>query len=127
MSRPITQLELRAIRRLLKSGARHIEIARELDLSVTTIERIASDRLLRYRREVPDDELPEDDPPPGYHASNLRRCFTCGAMVYLWPCLTCRMLAAPSLSPGAHAGFAPRDDEEARRVGEGRELLPTRS
>lgn len=114
MSRPITQLELRAIRRLLKSGARHIEIARELDLSVTTISRIASDRLLRYRREVTDDELPEDDPPPGYVAANLRRCLNCGGMVYLWPCMTCRMIETAPLP-------------EARSASEGHEPLRTRS
>ena len=32
-------------------------------------------------------DLPEDDAPPDYVATNLRRCPGCGGMVYQWPCL----------------------------------------
>ncbi|MEX2175754.1 MAG: hypothetical protein WD872_15425 [Pirellulaceae bacterium] len=89
MSHNLTLPELTAIRRLLREGVRHIEIARRLDLAVGTISRIASDRQLRHRRDLSEADLPDDDPPPDYVAGNLRRCPTCGGMVYRWPCLTC--------------------------------------
>ena len=37
--------------------------------------------------------LPEDDTPPGYDPTNIRRCQGCGSLVYLWPCLACQMAA----------------------------------
>ena len=40
-------------------------------------------------------DLPEDDAPPDYVATNLRRCTSCGGMVYQWPCLTCELRARP--------------------------------
>jgi hypothetical protein len=40
-------------------------------------------------------DLPEDDAPPDYVATNLRRCQGCGGMVYQWPCLTCQLRARP--------------------------------
>jgi hypothetical protein len=48
-------------------------------------------------------DLPEDDAPPDYVATNLRRCQGCGGMVYQWPCLTCRLrapLAGTKPGPG---------------------------
>jgi len=90
MCKRVTVLEFEAIGRMLRAGMRHVEIARELDLNVATIARIADDR--RQGREiVSEGELPEDDAPPDYVASNLRRCPGCGAMVYLWPCLACSL------------------------------------
>jgi hypothetical protein len=44
-------------------------------------------------------DLPEDDAPPEYVASNLRRCPHCGGMVYQWPCLACQ-LRSPTLRVG---------------------------
>ena len=40
-------------------------------------------------------DLPEDDAPPDYVATNLRRCTSCGGMVYQWPCLTCELRGRP--------------------------------
>ena len=67
---------------------------------------------------VPDErlDLPEDDPPPGYDARNLRRCPTCGAMVYLWPCLACHMKAQARplpLSAGTKPGPGPTPTQSA--------------
>ncbi len=91
----IDLVTLKAIRRMLRAGVRHAEIARRLDLAVGTISRIASVRRLRRLKLhlLAEDELPEDDQPPEYLAANLRRCLGCGGMVYQWPCLACRMRA----------------------------------
>jgi hypothetical protein len=89
----LTLPELQSIRRLLRAGMRHFEIARQLDLGVGTISRVAADRKLRRRRLalLREQDLPDDDPPPAYVAANLRRCSGCGGMVYQWPCLLCRL------------------------------------
>jgi hypothetical protein len=120
------------IRKMLRSQVRHVDIARELNLSVWTISRIHADlrrqggllntnparqrgsadspydlngvgSQLRHSSSniengspqwTPDPldvDLPEDDAPPDYVATNLRRCKGCGGMVYQWPCLTCRL------------------------------------
>ncbi len=102
----LTHEQLRAVRRALRAGARYTEIARDLDLAVGTIARIASDRKLRRRKLdlLTDADLPEDDPPPEYAARRLRRCPGCGGMVYQWPCLACRL-----------TGRAGQDGETERR------------
>ena len=93
MSHTLTQHEFLTIRHLLRAGWRHVQIARELNISVWTIARIADRRRFLPEElgadEVPADELCEDDSPPDYTAQNLRRCPGCGAMVYLWPCIAC--------------------------------------
>lgn len=89
----LTLLQFQAVCRALDAGSRHAEIARDLDLSVSTIARIADDRRLA-RDEPTEGEMPEDDPPPDYSAQQLRRCPGCGAMVYLWPCLACQPATA---------------------------------
>ena len=100
---------LKSIRRLLRAGVRHAEIARRFDLAVGTISRVASERKLRRRKLhlLTDADLPEDDQPPEYLAANLRRCQGCGGMVYQWPCLACRLRAA------LEAGLALADGEPA--------------
>lgn len=105
----LTILDYQAVARLLAAGRRHVEIARELDLSVDTIDRIADDRL-RGREPPSEDELPEDDAPPGYIARNLRRCSGCGAMVYLWPCLACSLGA--NVQPVVPVEEEEDDDDE---------------
>src|SRR5215212_2822980 len=93
MSKVLTHAEFLVIRRRLRDGRRHADIARELNVSVWTIARLADRR--RYlpdeleESEVPAAELCEDDSPPDYVAQNLHRCPECGAMVYLWPCIAC--------------------------------------
>ena len=96
MSLTLTLLTLKSLRRLLRAGVRHVEIAKRLDLSLWTISRVASERRLRRRKLalLTEVELPEDDRPPEYVPNNLRRCPACGGMVYQWPCLTCRLRAA---------------------------------
>jgi hypothetical protein len=86
----ITMAQFLAVCHLLRARWRHVQIARELDLSVGTVSRIAGER--RFQAEtISEADLPEDDGPPDYLAANLRRCAGCGAMVYVWPCLACRM------------------------------------
>lgn len=98
MLRRLTFAEFLAVRRGLRAGVRHVDLARELDLGVWTIDRIAV--RLRYELEVSgDEELPEDDAPPDYRASNLRRCDGCGAMVYVWPCIACQMATMTRVAP----------------------------
>jgi hypothetical protein len=110
---PISLAQLKSIRAMLGAGFRHTQIARELDLSFGTISRLADDRKLRDT-DVADEDLalPDDDPPPGYQAKNLRRCPTCGAMVYLWPCLACRMKAQARPLP-EHESFHARPQAPA--------------
>jgi hypothetical protein len=111
MFHQLTRPEFLAVRRALAAGMRHTEIARELDLSVWTISRIAD--LARYQPEADAvGELPEDDAPPDYAAQNLRRCPGCGAMVYLWPCIACKLATA---TPGVVVDEVEEDEEwEAR-------------
>jgi hypothetical protein len=107
MHRRLTLSEFYAVRRALAAGMRHTEIARELDLSVWTIDRLAA--LERYQQDpITEDELPEDDAPPDYLAQNLRRCPGCGAMVYVWPCIACQMATQTQRVPPA-----PELDDEA--------------
>jgi hypothetical protein len=101
--RRLTVIEFGAVKRALAAGMRHTEIAREFGLSLWTIARVADD--LRLAREEPATEaLPEDDAPPGYISQNLRRCTSCGGMIYLWPCLACRMGTATRAVPLSESG-----------------------
>ncbi len=110
---PLTLPLLKSIRRLLRAGVRHTDIARRFDLAVGTIARIASERKLRRRKLhlLTEADLPEDDQPPDYLAANLRRCPGCGGMVYRWPCLACRIRTAQemgvALSDGEPLGSQP--------------------
>jgi hypothetical protein len=113
---PIDLPTLKSIRRMLRAGTRHAEIARRLDLAVGTISRIASVRRLRRLKLhlLREDELPEDDPPPDYVAARLKRCPGCGGLVYHWPCLACRLRAAQE----AGVALADETESEGERVGE---------
>jgi hypothetical protein len=111
MSKLLTQAEFLTVLRLLREGWRHVQIARELNLSVWTVAAVADRR--RYlpeeltEGEIPAAELCEDDAPPDYAAANLRRCPGCGAMVYLWPCIACSQgVSTPTIAPPVE------DDEE---------------
>jgi hypothetical protein len=93
MYRRLTVSEFQAVCRMLRARLRHVEIARELDLSLWTIWRIADRRLVPEEiDEISEAELFEDDAPADYVAANLRRCPDCGAMVYVWPCVACRIV-----------------------------------
>ena len=98
MSHRLTFQELVAVRRALAAGTRHVEIARALNLSVGTIARIDDDPLIQ-EDPVREDELPVDDAPADYVAQNLRRCPGCGAMIYLSPCLACKMAVTARVPP----------------------------
>ena len=90
MTRHLTFDEFTAIRRCLHRGWRYVRIARAFNVSMWTIARI--DTEYRYQLDPIDEaELPVDDAPPDYVPDNLRRCPSCGAMIYVWPCLACRM------------------------------------
>jgi hypothetical protein len=119
MYQRLTISDVAAVERGLAAGMRHAEIAREFDLSVWTIARIADRRRFkrddesicdtnpkRKRGTDPDEDLPEDDGPPDYQARNLRRCPTCGAMIYVWPCIACCMATS------VPAVISMDDDEE---------------
>ena len=96
MSRILTFAEFFTVRRRLRAGVRHTEIARELDLFVWTATRIATEPQFQADP-ILEADLPQDDPPPDYAARKLRRCPGCGAMVYRWPCLACVMEHLPRL------------------------------
>ena len=116
MSHILTHAEFLTIRRRLAGGVRHADIARELNLSVWTIARIA-DRRRFLPAEFDECEIPtaeictaemcaaelfEDDSPPDYVAQRLRRCPGCGAMVYVWPCIACGQgVSTPTIAPPA--------------------------
>ncbi len=113
MYRRLTESDVAAVERGLGAGWRHFEIARELDLSLWTIAQIADRR--RFERDdgvEGGDELPEDDGPPDYQARNLRRCPSCGAMIYVTPCIACQMatLTQP-VPPAPEIDDEPEEDE----------------
>ncbi|HEY2413911.1 MAG TPA: hypothetical protein VGI40_16790 [Pirellulaceae bacterium] len=134
MYQRLTTTDVTAVERALAAGMRHVDIARELDLSVWTIARIADRRRFqqideetasntnpkrergantspqrergantnpkRERGTTTAADLPEDDGPPDYQAQNLHRCPGCGAMIYVTPCIACRMAnAVPAAMP----------------------------
>ena len=118
----LTTLDVAAVERALAAGLRHAEIAREFNLSLWTIAKIADRR--RYLLAEPHDEeearqseiayyddLPEDDGPADYEAQNLHRCPTCGAMIYITPCLACRMATAVPATIPPSGPLAPRVDK----------------
>jgi hypothetical protein len=119
MFQKLTMLEFEAVRRALAAGARHVEIARELNLSVWTIALIANNR--RYETEDVDEvDLPVDDAPAEYEAKNLRRCGGCGAMIYVFPCVACQLAGMTQRVPPAPEV----DDFEVEDADEGVELAP---
>lgn len=102
MYQRLTELDVAAVERGLAAGLRHIEISREFDLSVWTIARIADRRRFERDENQPTTEdLPEDDGPADYQAQNLQRCPTCGAMIYIIPCIACQMATLTQPVPPA--------------------------
>ena len=121
MLHTLTIPEILAVRRALGAGLRHTEIARELNLSVWTIDRIAverrhEDESVREDELPPGAKLPEDDCPPDYVAQNLRRCPGCGAMVYVWPCITCQMATMTQPVPPAPEVDDEPEEEQAEAL-----------
>src|SRR5436190_7635130 len=114
MSRRLTIDELHSIRRAIARGVRHTDIARSMNLSVWTVDRIAVEQRCGIDP-LDGDEMPVDDAPADYDAKNLRRCGGCGAMVYAWPCVAC-LVAVKERVPEARP--VEDDDEESGRGGE---------
>jgi hypothetical protein len=81
----------RLLRDWRRQGVSLREIARRLNVAPKTVRRSLEDLTL-----LPDDLPPTNDPPPGFDPANIRRCRTCGALVYLWPCLACAMTSETS-------------------------------
>ena len=96
MSSKLTMEQFQTVRRMLGEGERQVEIARELELSVWTVTRIANEPEWQ-RDDLTEDELPEDNGPVDYESRAMRRCAGCGAMVYRWPCLACLMAESPGM------------------------------
>jgi hypothetical protein len=98
MNAVLTRRAVRQRQRLLlewrRQGTSLREIARRLNLAPKTVKQSLAELELAAQ-----DELPEpNDPPPGFDPANIRRCRTCGALVYLWPCLACS-LTEPAPEP----------------------------
>lgn len=123
MFRQVTLSEFHALRRMLRAGLRHTEIARELDLSPWTVSRLAGERRFQedglyaedYGEDLAEEVMPEDDAPPDYLSRNLRRCQGCGAMVYLWPCPACQMATMTQpVPPAPEVDDEPEDEQPGR-------------
>ena len=111
MVKRLTPVDVVRVRRLLDQRWRFVEIARELELSLWTIQRIANDPDLQVDP-LPECELPVDDAPPDYVAADMRRCPGCGGMVYHWPCIACEARNGPKVEPAPEVV-----DELVDRVG----------
>ena len=96
MSAALTVVDSRRIEALHAQGLSTRQVARQVQLSATTVHR----RLRRIRSEsgialsptgFPPGDFPPlpDEGPPGFDPANIRRCRGCGALVHLWPCLAC--------------------------------------
>ncbi len=113
---------LQTIRLLLRQGCTQLETARRTGVSQTTVSKVAraplSEAEIRELEDLaeqwdfgpqtpclhqPDEVSPAPqrtlaeiygwDQPPGFDPASLKRCPSCGAMVYLWPCLACDLNA----------------------------------
>src|SRR5687768_5518648 len=80
-------------RELLALAQPVVDIAAQLKLLPATIEAIAAGELTHSHLVIEEDE-PERDA-----MLTSRRCAGCGGMVYVWPCLTCQLRAAPASAP----------------------------
>ena len=116
MVRQMTSIDVAAVQQMLAAKWRHVQIARELNLSLWTIGKIA--RAFREEEEIlSEGEALDDDAPPGFEAKNLLRCPECGAMVYLWPCLACR-IAMTTLPLVDEEIEEDEEDEEEEELGD---------
>lgn len=113
------------IRLLLRQGCTQLETARRTGVSQATVSKVAReplsdaeirelDELAEQWNDAPEppclhqpDAAPSEPPrtlaeiygwdqPPGFDPASLKRCPSCGALVYLWPCLACELNAAPA-------------------------------
>lgn len=82
MSRRISPETAETIRRLAAGDWAQRDIARQLNISPTTVHRVL--RGVWVPVEASDD-------PYAQLRMQARRCRGCGGLVYEWPCRTCRM------------------------------------
>lgn len=105
-----TPVDSRRLVALARAGHSQRWIARRLGLKPTFVRQRLNQLLRELAQEscekpaevelegldFPPHLLPEDDTPPGYDPTHIRRCSGCGSLVYLWPCLSCQMAAESS-------------------------------
>jgi len=93
----------RLLRDWRRQGVSLREIARRLNVAPKTVQRSLEDLTFLPGDVAASDIALPDDPPPGFDPANLRRCGSCGALVYLWPCLACAMADESSTTPNQGA------------------------
>jgi hypothetical protein len=84
-----TALAAEILRLLYVERRSQREVAQMLAMSRVTVNRVANGKWAGYRRTVSSNATGHEP-----HPEPARRCPGCGAMVYLWPCLTCRLRAS---------------------------------
>jgi hypothetical protein len=85
-----TAINFARISELAGQGHSHRWIARRLGIDRETVGQYLRNTQPKPVEIIFPSDLPKpDDDPPGFDPANLRRCSGCGALVYLWPCLTC--------------------------------------
>jgi hypothetical protein len=82
MSHRISQETAETIRRLAASQWPQREIARQLQVSTTSVHRVLHGTWA---------SIDDSDDPWAKLKRQARRCPGCGGLVYEWPCRTCRM------------------------------------
>ena len=92
-------LDYRRAAELAQQGHSHRWIARRLGINrkalpgiireIAAESEISSEISAAEITLQPGDLPTKNDDPPGFDPANLRRCRGCGALVYLWPCLSC--------------------------------------
>lgn len=105
MSASQTPFDFHRLVALAAEGKSQRWIARRLGLKPTYVRQRLNELLRQASEEfaskheenalsnpdLPAHVLPNDDRPPGFDPTNIRRCRGCGALVYLWPCLSCHV------------------------------------
>jgi hypothetical protein len=86
-----------------RQGVSLREMSRRLRLAPETVRKSLASVNVVLPGESQFEQPEPNDPPPGFDPANLRRCRSCGALVYLWPCLACELEAetVTSSSQGA--------------------------
>ncbi len=84
-----TALAAEILRLLYVERRSQREVAQIVGVSRVTVNRVASGEWAGYRRTVLSTATWHQP-----HPEPARRCPGCGGMVYLWPCLSCRLRAS---------------------------------
>jgi hypothetical protein len=117
MNRPLQAHAAQAAVSLQRQGFSRRWIARRLQIAPQTIAARCREAETDDRPLPPTRQPSEDEAPPGYDAANVRRCEGCGSLVYLWPCLGCKLAATPRPAPAVQlAGPAQHAGQAAKRA-----------